>query len=163
MRVQITAVLAVVLAGVLLSDQAMSVESPTVPTVELDRTVHFVSPDGQDTALASGIYTVEASGDKTIKVTAEQNGDTRSIAAETGTHAEQIASRVATVLAEGEDFLHIVLLLPGGTTLDAIGTFSGVTTRGMMSSPLGAPVLSGVMAMQLPQPGGGLAPAPVAP
>ena len=163
MRKYAILVLGLALIGMIWSTRGMGVESGGEATIELDRAGHFQSPDGQAVTLGAGTYVVEARGEKTIKVADREEKTSTEIQTETGTHTEKITAPVATVLAEGEDFLHIVLLLPGGTTLDAIGTFSGVTTRGAMMAPLGAPVLSGVMAMQLPQPVGGLALAPVAP
>jgi microsomal dipeptidase-like Zn-dependent dipeptidase len=95
----------------------------------LERAVHFLSPDGADTVLVPGVYGAEAKDEKFINVTAVHGGATITIQAEAGTHEEQLSAPGALTVAQDEDLLHVVLLMPGGKTLDAVGTFSGVSTR----------------------------------
>ena len=50
-------------------------------------------------------------------------------------HRDKIPSPVALYIPDEENIPHIVLLLPGGKGLEAIGSFSEVRTRGT-ASPL---------------------------
>jgi hypothetical protein len=115
--------------GLLGSTLSFSEEVPERSTIKLERAVHFPSPDGADVVLAPGAYGVEAKDEKLIIVTAIDGGATTTIQAEAGTHEERLSTPEVLTGTQEEDFFHLVLLLPGGKTLDALGTFSGVSTR----------------------------------
>jgi len=125
-----------------------SQETPQQPTITLEKAVHFLSPGGADTVLAPGVYAAKPGGDKAIQLTANDDGVTTVIQAETGAHEQQISGPESVVVASDEDIIHIVLLMPGGSTLDAIGTLSGVRTRGPMFVPLPPQQLAGAMTQQ---------------
>ena len=117
-------------------------------TIALEKAVHFLSPDGADTILSPGEYSARLHDEKSIELTAVTSGETTIVQAETGTHEEKLSVPTPAAVASGEDVVHIVLLMPEGKTLDAIGTFSGVRTRGPMFVPLQPQQLAGAMAMQ---------------
>jgi hypothetical protein len=106
-----------------------SQEAPERSTITLEKAVHFLSPDGADAVLTPGTYTAKPEGEKAIQVIARDGGATTTIQAEAGTHEQQLSAPESVAVASDEDVVHIVLLMPGGTTLDAIDTFSGVSTR----------------------------------
>lgn len=116
--------------------------------VTLDKPVHFLSLEGTDTALAPGEYTAKRHDEKSIELTATGSGETTVLQAEAGAHEQQLSVPTPVSVASDEDVVHIVLLMPDGTTLDAIGTLSGVRTRGPMFSPLPPQQLAGAMTMQ---------------
>jgi len=129
MRIRVTVVLGLVSVGVIWGGLAVSKEVPSGPTIKLERAVHFLSPDGADTVLTPGVYRIEAKDEKVINVTAVDGGEMITIQAEAGTHEQQLSAPEALTVAQEEDLFHVVLLMPGGKTLDALGTFSGVSTR----------------------------------
>lgn len=106
-------------------------EDPTAIT--LVRPVHFLAPDGSDVFVQPGIYRVESADPGLQLIPAE--GNARLLGAEAGTHDEEVKAPLAVSLAsEEEEFkdLHLVmLLLPGGQSLEAVGSYSGVRERGL--------------------------------
>ena len=129
MGLRLTVVLGIMSVGGLWCGLAISQEVPVGPTIKLERAVHFLSPEGTDTVLAPGVYKSEAKDERFINVTAVDGGETITIQAEGGTHENQLSAPEALTVAQEEDLFHVVLLIPGGKTLDAVGTFSGVSTR----------------------------------
>lgn len=129
MSIRMTVALGLLSVGVLWSGLAVSQEIPAGPSIQLDRAVHFLSPDGTDTVLAPGVYGVETKDEKSINLTAVGGGKAITIQAESGTHEEQLSAPHVLTGAQEEDFFQVVLLMPGGKTLEALGTFSGVRTR----------------------------------
>lgn len=117
-------------------------------SVTLDKEVHFLAPDGTDKVLSPGEYTAKTHDEKSIQLTAVASGETTTIQAEAGAHEQQVPALTPVAVASDEDIVHIVLLMPNGTTLDAVGTFSGVRTRGQMFVPLQPPQVAGAMAQQ---------------
>lgn len=106
-------------------------EDPTAIT--LVRPVHFLAPDGSDVFVQPGIYRVESADPGLQLIPAE--GNARLLGAEAGTHDEEVKAPLTVSLAsEEEEFkdLHLVmLLLPGGQSLEAVGSYSGVRERGL--------------------------------
>jgi hypothetical protein len=112
---------------------SVAVETSPLPTIELERSVHFFSPDGDDVLVGPGAYEVEAGenflrlfpfiGEKPPAVLVE---------AKPVKHEENIVRpKVQTSLAEAEaeDYLALVLLLPDGQGLASVGSYSGVRKR----------------------------------
>ena len=140
------------LVSVLAAALVFSQDTPERNTITLEKTVHFLSPDGSEAVIAPGTYTAKPEGEKAIQLTAKDGGTTATIQAEAGAHEQQVSVPESVVVASDEDVVHIVMLMQGGTTLDAIGTLSGVRTRGPLMIPLPPQQLAGAMPMQ-PVPG----------
>jgi len=100
------------------------------PHFELSRPVHFSSIDGQDTVLAARLYRIKVSGTSDLYVIGVDSQTGVHMRAEPMTHLESIESAVALTVPAGEDELHLLLLRPDKTGLEAIGTYSGVRPRG---------------------------------
>lgn len=102
----------------------------------LDRPIHFTTADGSDTTISSGTYSIEQEGTTTLRLQAE-DGSTVDLQAVTIKHDESLSEPTSLAITEEgrEDELHIVLLLPDGQALEALGSYSGLTTRGL-SSPI---------------------------
>lgn len=163
MRIRLIAGLGFMLTGALGSSSVLSQEVAQAPTIGLERAVHFLSAEGTETVLGPGIYRVEAKGEKQITLTAIDGKVTSTVEAEAGSHEQNLTALSSVAVKSDEDVAHIVLLMPDGKTLDAIGTFSGVRTRGPSMVPLPSNQLAGMMGMQLAQGGGGLPPVSGAP
>lgn len=115
-------------------------EQPTLPvgadevherTVSLAQAVHFTDAMGQDVVVGPGDYRVEAEDINRIRLVSTTTGESVGIDAVAFAH-QQMVERPVPVTApdpEAADVLHLALLFPGGTGLEAIGTSSGVTPR----------------------------------
>lgn len=100
-------------------------------TITLDRGIHLFQTDGADVLVSPGTYSVEAAGADALRlVSAESHRDILLRAVPTG-HDERVAEpRALSIPDEQEpDLIHLVLLLPDGKALDAVGSYSGIRTR----------------------------------
>jgi hypothetical protein len=146
--------LTVAIVAILVSACAGSTELPTnlpppVPSVILlDRKIHFTAPDGTPLAVNPGGYVVEA-GDQSLRLSVPDGQSPFIVVASPGTHEETINHPTPVSFAEEQgdpaDIHHIVLLLPGGQSLDAVGTYSGVTPRGLKDRLAQRPLIQKAM------------------
>ena len=104
-------------------------------TVTLEQPIHFLNAEGSDIVLDAGQYEL-ASTDTWLRVTPSEGQavDALLLEAQAATHDESLTEPLA-VSAQGEspDVHHLALLLPGGKRLEAIGTYSGLRSRGTFS------------------------------
>ena len=99
--------------------------------IELDRAVHFLTPAGEDVVVPPGGYTVEA-GDGALRLTPdnEQKSQPITIQAQATTHEESLEV-ISPISARIDEDMHVVgLLLPAGKVIQAMGSYSGVRSRG---------------------------------
>ena len=102
--------------------------------VTFDKPVHFFSPEGNPTLVQPGTYTAESfsSGIKLIPNTDGQGP--LFIEGEYGTHDTGIEAQLALSLPGGiiqaVDVHEVMLLLPTGQSIEAIGSYSGIQERG---------------------------------
>ena len=104
------------------------------PTIELEKTVHFLTPGGEDVVVDPGTYEVEAA-DEWLRLIPQRGHriDAILMNAQVGKHEEVIKSPHAKSEQRGEDQHLVALMLPNGTTLEAVGSYSGVSSRGLSS------------------------------
>ena len=97
-------------------------------TVSLTQAVHFTDEKGQDVVVGPGSYRVEAEGTNRIRLLPAETAEAVVIDAVSFTHQQAVERPVPVTVPDPEqpDVLHLALLSPGGTGLDAIGTYSGV-------------------------------------
>ena len=107
---------------------AAGAEIPSV-FVELSQPVHFLGTQGQDLVAASGTYRVEAHETWLTLIPADGKSVLQ-LATTAGTHEEALTAPLALSIPLGTDEHHLVWLQPGGTTLDAKGSPSGILSRG---------------------------------
>ena len=108
-------------------------ERAGAPLILLDKPVYFTAPDGTAVPVNPGGYVVEA-GEKSLHLTVPDGETPLAVAASPGRHEEAITSPTPLSFAEeGDqaDVHHLVLLLPDGKSLDAVGTYSGISSRGL--------------------------------
>lgn len=98
-------------------------------TLTLDQPLHFQKRDGGDILLAPGLYHLEAAQEHQLRLQPEAAADWITVETVELPHDRDLMGPVAGTLATDEDSVHVVLFLPGGTALDAVGTRSGVRTR----------------------------------
>lgn len=141
-------------------------QAALVPTVTLDRSVHFSAPDETDIEAQAGMYQIESAGESRLRLTPVAGGPALVIQAMTTTHTETLESPVALSVIVDEGTQHVVLLLPNKSALDAPGSLTGIRSRGGgLLQPLTALQLKQTTGERLlvPVPGAPTAPIPINP
>jgi hypothetical protein len=137
----------------LAADPAAPPAAAPAPTasVVIDTAVHFQTADGADIALASGSYRVESASGGGLRLISA-SGKSTDLAATAATHDEKLTEPRAILVIGGDDGRRLVLLLPDGKRLEAIGSLSGVRSRAMarQAPALVAPVSPAVAALRAP-------------
>ena len=106
------------------------------PTIVLERPVHFLTPSGEDDVVVGpGTYEVEAAKEG-LRLTPKEGKaeEAKLIQANPMPHPESLQVPKAVAEPRDEDALYVALLLPEGTGLEAVGSYSGVRPRGVESS-----------------------------
>lgn len=111
----------------------MAERMPSV--IHLDRPVHFTTSEGGPLVVPVGTYEVKAIGATALQLTSE-GGSAFLIEALMMHHPDNISEAVALSIPAGEDMHHVVLLLPHGQGLDAVGSYSAVRPRGWNPTPV---------------------------
>ncbi len=128
-----SAVLICALLSPILPAQASVPDETT--TITLDQAVHFIGTDGSDAVADPGDYSIEAAQEWLRLIPGTERRDALLLEATSTTHEEILTTPMAISLPgeEGEtaDIHHVVLLLPDGQSLDAVGTYSGIRPRGL--------------------------------
>ena len=111
--------------------------SPPLTTIELENPVHFLAPDGSDLLIEAGTYSVEPA-EEWIRVMSGERHDALLIEARKGTHELELEHTMAMSLPgkteDEKDNHYVMLLLPGGQSLEATGTYSGIRARGFFKN-----------------------------
>jgi hypothetical protein len=100
------------------------------PTVSLDQTVYFMTPDQGDAIATPGLYRVDVSEPSRLRLDPGEGKNALVIQAQEINHKEELSAPVALSILGGENVHHLALLLPGGKGLDAVGSYSLVRPRG---------------------------------
>jgi len=95
--------------------QVADLAEPGLPSVEIDKEVHFLTPDGEDVVVAPGGYAVQAEKEG-LRLMAEDGEESESllIEAKSITHEEPGKASTALSYSEQEDEHIVMLLLPNG-------------------------------------------------
>ena len=110
--------------------QMADTAEPGAPTVEIDKEVHFLTPEGEDVVVAPGAYEVKAEKDGLRLIAEEGTGKESMVVDATPTdHKEKTTAPTALSFSDKEDEKVIVLLLPNGKGWEAQGSYSGVISR----------------------------------
>ena len=106
------------------------------PTVEIDKEVHFLTPEGEDVVVAPGAYEVQAEKEGLRLVAEEDTSESQIIEAKPITHEATTKGSTALSYSEQEDEQIVMLLLPNGKGLEAQGSYSGVHKRALRPNAL---------------------------
>jgi hypothetical protein len=139
---------------------ALATDAPSA-TLNIEHVVHFQSADGSDLALTNGSYSVEAAMPQGMRLRAA-SGKPVIVPATVATHDQKLGQPQALIVPVGADEQHLILLLPDGMRLEAIGSLSGIRSRGLAPGPStisNAALQTAVMQLQ-PAPVMAAAPAP---
>ncbi|MDH5563008.1 MAG: hypothetical protein OEY91_05200 [Nitrospirota bacterium] len=98
--------------------------------VEFDREVHFLTPDERDTVIEPGGYLVEALQDG-LRLKSADNETTEAVIvqAEPFTHEQSVEIPEPVLMTGENDQQLVVLLMPDGKAMEAVGSFSGIISR----------------------------------
>jgi hypothetical protein len=101
-------------------------------TVSFRKPVHFVSPDIADVLALSETYRVEAGEGNQLRLISP-HATRRAVVVDALAinHAYEISTPIALYAQDDENFPHVVLLLPGGKGLEAVGSYDGIRSRGL--------------------------------
>lgn len=102
-------------------------------TVTVEQPLHFAGPADADVLVPAGQYQVRAGETNQIKLVAKDQEAPMVLVAAAVTHEEKIEIPVARLVAGEEDTQRLLLLTPGGAGLAAVGSESGVASRGIFS------------------------------
>jgi len=97
-------------------------------TISLEKTIYVTTADGSHVVLEAGSYSLEAAEDW-LRVIPGERRDALLFEAHHIQHEEVLQEPKAVIQVDEQKEIHIVLLLPGGTGLEAIGSVSGVRSR----------------------------------
>ena len=101
-------------------------------TVRFEKAVHVTTAEGGDLVLDIGDYVLEPA-QEWIRITPSGGHaiDANLLEARIGKHEEKLTDPLAISATGVEpDTHHLVLLLPGGKSLEATGSYSGIRSRG---------------------------------
>jgi hypothetical protein len=111
-------------------------QSPT--SITLESSVHFTAADGNAVVLESGSYEIQGKGEQ-LEVRSLADQKTIVLQASKGRHELKIKVPIAISIPgyteEEADYYYIALLVPGGTSLETTGTYSGIQSRGLFNKP----------------------------
>ncbi len=123
----------VVIAGCVTASQDTA-PSPEAGVIELTESVHFQTRDGSEQVIQAGAYQVDAALPDAL-VIADVNGTvSATVKAHAVPHDFDVPFPLALAAPDGEDTRHIVLLMPKGQGLDAVGSISGIQSRASAST-----------------------------
>jgi len=116
---------------------AASVElENAAPAIQLDKALHFTSSDGADVIVAAGRYQVEPTVEAQLRLVLDGEKPPLVVAAVSTIYNLDVSAPVALALPIDDDTHYVMFLLPEGTALQAIGSASGTTARGLASTKL---------------------------
>ncbi len=122
----LTLLITIILPG--LKEESHAALIAPLPTIELETAMHFLAPDGSDVVIEPGRYQVEAA-ESWLRLIPGERRDALLLIAQSAMHTEPLDAPQAHVNAIDDNTQTIVLLLPGGRSLEAIGSVSGVRSR----------------------------------
>jgi hypothetical protein len=140
---------AVIAVSLLIVVDGVTADTITTDIVSLDKPVHFYAPDGSDVLTAPGDYRITA-GSPGLRLMSEMAGDRRALLIDAIVTELDVDAHepVALAIRLREDEYHIILLMPGKKVHEAVGSSSGVLTRGTLYKPLTAAQIKAALDMK---------------
>lgn len=106
-------------------------QAEELDTVTLEQPVHFSTVDGLDIVAGPDTYRVIMTERTQLKLVSLKTETRVVVSALSATHREQIVTPIALHLKDDEKFPHVLLLLPDGTALEAVGSYDVVRSRSL--------------------------------
>lgn len=126
-------ILTMLMASSLHAIQLVKADSPI--TITLERSVHFFSADGSDVVVNPGTYFLEPA-EEWLRLIPGERRDAFLLESERTEHQEDISEPVGLSVPSEQDEHVIAFLLPGGTSLEAVGSYSGIRSRALTKAQL---------------------------
>jgi len=154
-----------ILLGLCVATLAVADTVTSPPTIMLEKAVHFTAPNGDQVTVGPGTFDVDAFKDGLrLQPAGGKPEDAKVVEVNPMPHPETLQAPKAVAEALGEDALRVMLLQPDGIALEAVGTYSGVRSRGatlygLTLSPtitIGGSKVAGTVRLDVPAPSGGL-------
>ena len=108
-------------------------QAEVLDTVSLEQPVHFTTPDAIDTVASPETYRVLAFAQNQLKLVSLTRKHVLVVDALSMNHHEDVGLPIALYVRDDEKFPHVVLLLPGGKGLEAVGSYDAARARGTRS------------------------------
>ncbi|KPK21814.1 MAG: hypothetical protein AMK69_20970 [Nitrospira bacterium SG8_3] len=103
--------------------------------VEFEQDVHFLNPDGTDVVLPAGGYYVDpVQNGLRLKSADKEEAEAVIVQAEVTTHDQSVEASEVVSIKEGEDQQVLMVLLPDGKAMQAVGSSSGIQARGFVKA-----------------------------
>jgi hypothetical protein len=103
-------------------------ESPTAVTIE--QTVHFTSPEGNDVLVEPGTYEVERLEEE-FQLVPKESQTPIHIQAQPTPFPDDVDSPIAMAIPILDEGIYLALVIPNHPGLEAMGSYSGIQTRGL--------------------------------
>ena len=102
-------------------------DTRTGPLVKIETAIYFLTTDGSDVLVPPGTYQLEAA-EEWLRLVPGERRDALLLEAYPTQHEEILRTPKATLKEEGDEH-RLILLLPEGNGLKAIGSISGIRSR----------------------------------
>lgn len=93
--------------------------------VSLETSIYFIASDGSDAKVEPGLYRIEQDDEQHLRLIPADDHPPIVVQAISQRHEQEVLGPVALSVVGTENSHHIVLVLPNGTWLDAVGSRSG--------------------------------------
>ena len=113
---------------------AFTTEGIASTTVTLEKATHFIATDGSDVLVKPGTYELEVA-DTWLRLVPGERHDALLLDAQAAGHQEDVSQPTAVSVAGDNDEHILALLLPGGQSLQTVGSYSGTRSRALLSAP----------------------------
>ena len=122
------------LCALLLATESGATTTDPITTINIDTPIHFLAADGSDMLVQPGTYQLEVA-EGWLRLIPGERRDAVLLEAHQYQH-EEILDTPKSLIEEKEEEEHrLILLLPGGKGLEAIGSVSGVQSRAVKRRP----------------------------
>lgn len=110
----------------------------TLPTaVEFEKPISFQKPDGEPIQLKAGIYEVGLGGENELKFDPVGSGDPEIIVQALPANHDETLDETQALLTpapdNNPDKQHVILWMPEGVAMEAIGSYSGLFSRSTLT------------------------------
>ena len=107
---------------------ALASESSTA--IMLDQAVHFLTPEGNDVVVPPGTYELERQGDE-LRLQAQDGQTSISLQAQPTPFPDEVELPIGMAIPIPDEGVYLALAIPDHNGLEAMGSYSGIQTRGM--------------------------------
>ena len=104
-------------------------QAEALDTITLDRAVHFTTTEATDVVTQAGLYRIRVAEPSGMEFIGLKTHMTAVVDALHIHHQTDINEPVALYIKDDQQFPHVVLLLPGGRGVEAVGSYDEIRSR----------------------------------